>query len=199
MVVPVCKEALGKEVIGQLTRLFEPIYAFGELVVYPAVVDILLKFILVDDLMGNDAELDSRILWLIKGSVEVEVSEVSCHEFGPWCGEGAVDDQLDSFEGPRFGSTIASVVDGVVTNGDAGLVGICFCWTHLADNMGVCGIALAILGDIMEHDELHCICSCDLLCVRLGWVLANTLAESPNFICVGCVPCGFVLAELWMH
>ena len=103
--------------------MFEPVHAFGELVVYPAIVGILLEFILVDDFLKDDAELDSRILWLIKGSVEVEVSEVSCHEFGPWCGEGAVDNQLDSFKGPRFCSTIAGVVDGVATNGDAGSVG----------------------------------------------------------------------------
>ena len=143
---------------------------------------ILLKLILVNDFLRNNAEFDLRILWWIKGSFEVEAGEVGCHVFGLCCGEGAVSNQLDSFKGPCFGSTIAGVDDGVATNGDAGLVGICFCWTHLTDNAGVCNIALAILGDIMDHDGLHCIFSFDLLCVRHGWVLANTLAESPDFI-----------------
>ena len=67
-------------------------------------------------------------------------------------GEGAVDDQLDSFKGPRLGSTIAGIADGVATNGDAGLVGFCFCWTHLADNAGVCDIPLAVDRYILEFD-----------------------------------------------
>ena len=83
-------------------------------------------------------------------------------------GVGAVDNQLDHFKGPRHGSTIAGVVDGVATNGDAGFVGICFCWPHLADNAGVCNIALKILRYIMEHDGLHCTCYCNSLCVGLG-------------------------------
>ena len=159
LVVPVCKKALGEEVIGKLTCLFEPIHAFGELVVYPAIVGILLKFILVDNFLGNYTELNLRIFRSIEGSVEVEVGEVGCHIFGPRCGEGAVDNQLDSFEGPCLCSTIAGVVDGVATNGDVGLVGICFCWMHLADNTGVCDIALAFGRYILEFDGLHGICA----------------------------------------
>ncbi len=102
--------------------MFEPVNAFGELVVYPAIVGILLEFILIDDFLGNYAELVSRILWSIEGSVEVEVGEVRCHILGPRCGEGAVDNQLDRFEGPRLGTTITGVVDGIATDGDAGLV-----------------------------------------------------------------------------
>jgi hypothetical protein len=71
--------------------LFEPVHAFEELAVYPAIVGILLKFILIDDFLGNYAELDSHIFWSIKGSVEVEVGEVRCHILGPQHGEGAVD------------------------------------------------------------------------------------------------------------
>jgi hypothetical protein len=110
--------------LASLPPLFEPVHAFGELVVYPAVVGILLKFILIDDFLGNYTELDSRILWLIKGSVEVEVGEVRCHIPGPRRGEGAVDNQLDHFEGPCLGTTITGVVDGIATDGDAGSVRI---------------------------------------------------------------------------
>ncbi len=156
---------------------------------------ILLKFILIDDFLGNYAELDSRILRSIEGSVEVEVGEVRCHIPGPQRGEGAVDNQLDRFEGPRLGTTITSVVDGIATNGDAGLVRICFCWTYLADNAGVCNITLAINGYVLEHYGLHCICSCDSLCLVHGWVMAHALAEPPNLICVGFVPCGLVLGK----
>ncbi len=156
---------------------------------------ILLEFILIDDFLGNYAELDSRILWSIKGSVEVEVGEVRCHIPGPRHGEGAVDNQLDRFEGPRLGTTITSVVDGIATDGDAGSVRICFCWTYLADDAGVCNITLVIDGYVLEHCGLHCICSCDSLCVGHGWVLAHALAESPNLICVGFVPCSLVLGK----
>ena len=112
--------------------------------------------------MGNDAELGLHILWSIKGSVEVEVGEVGCHEFefGIQCGEGAVDDQFDSFKGTCFYSTIPSVVDCVSTYGDACPVGIFFCWMHRTGNLGVYGIALAVDGYILELDELHCICAC---------------------------------------
>ncbi len=176
--------------------MFEPVHAFGELIVYQAVVSILLELILIDDFLGNYAELDSRILWSIKGSVEVEVGQVHCHIPAPRLGEGAVDNQLDRFEGPRLGTTITGVVDGIATDGDAGSVRICFCWTYLADNAGVCNITLAIYGYVLEHYGLHCICSCDLLCVGHGWVLAHALAESPNLICVGLVPYGLVLGKM---
>ena len=98
--------------------MFEPVHAFGELIVYQAVVSILLELILIDDFLGNYAELDLRIFWSIEGSVEVEVGEVGCHKIGLWCVEGAVDNQLDCFEGPRLGTTITGVVDVVATNGD---------------------------------------------------------------------------------
>ncbi len=88
---------------------------------------ILLKLILVDDFLRNYTEFDLRIFWLVERSVEVEVFEVGYHEFGPWCGEGAVDDQFDSFGGPCFGSTIPGVIYGVAANGDAVAVGVCFC------------------------------------------------------------------------
>ena len=39
------------------------------LVVYPAVVGIMFKFVLIDDFLGEYAEFDLRILWLIKRSV----------------------------------------------------------------------------------------------------------------------------------
>ncbi len=173
--------------------MFEPVHAFGELIVYPAVVGILLKFILINDFLGNYAELDSCIFWSIEGSVEVEVGVVRYHILGPRHGEGAVDNQFDRFEGPRLGTTITGVVDGIATDGDVGLVRICFCWTYLADNAGVCNITSAIDGYVLEHYGLHCICSCDSLCVGHGWVLAHALAESPNFICIGFVPYGLVL------
>ncbi len=175
--------------------MFEPVHAFEELVVYPAIVAILLEFILINDFLGNYAELDSHILWLIKGSVEVEVGEVSCHILGPRRGEGAVDNQLDRFKGPRLGTTITGVVDDIATDGDAGSVRIYFYWTYLADNAGVCDITSAIDGYVLEHYELHCICSCDSLCVGHGWMLAHALAESPNLVCVGFVPCGLVLGK----
>jgi hypothetical protein len=145
--------------------------------------------------LGNYAELDLRILWSIKGSIEVEVGEVRYHILGPWRGEGAVDNQLDHFEGPRLGTTITGVVDSIATDGDAGSVRICFCWMYLADDAGVCNITLAIYGYVLEHYGLHCTCSCDSLCVGHGWVLAHALAESPNLICVGFVPCGLVLGK----
>ena len=59
--------------------------------------------------MGEYAELDLRIFWSIEGGVKVEVGEVCCNKLGPRSEESAVDDQLDSFKGPRLGFTIAGV------------------------------------------------------------------------------------------
>jgi hypothetical protein len=87
----------------------------------------------------------------MEGSVEVEVGEVCCRILGPRCGEGAVDNQLDRFKGPRLGTTITGLVDGIATNGDVGSIRICFCWTYLADNAGVCNITSAIDGYVLEH------------------------------------------------
>ncbi len=108
--------------------------------------------------------MDSRILWSIKGSVEVEVGEVRCHILGPQRGVGAVDNQLDRFEGPCLGTTITGVVDGIATNGDAGLVRICFCWTYLADNAGVAtsprrlmGMSWNIMGFIVFVPVTRCV------------------------------------------
>ena len=184
MVVTVFKQSFGEEVIGELSGLLGHVHAFGELVVYPAIVGVLFESILINNFLRYYAKFDLRILWSINGSVEVEVGEVGCHKFGIRCGEGAVDAQLDCFEGPRLASTIPGVVDCVATDGDACPIGIFFCWTHFTENSGVCDIALAVAGYILELDRPHCICACELLCVRLGWVLANTLAESSNLICV---------------
>ena len=89
--------------------MLESIHAFGDLVVYPAVVGILFKFVLINDFLGEYAEFDLRILWTIKWSVEVEVGEVRCHVLGPRSGESAVDDQLDHDKGPCLGSTIVGM------------------------------------------------------------------------------------------
>ena len=51
MVVSVLKQSFGEEVIGKFSGLLEPVHPFGELVVYPAVVGILFKFIFVNNFL----------------------------------------------------------------------------------------------------------------------------------------------------
>ena len=61
--------------------------------------------------------------------------------------------------------------------------------------MGVRHVPSAIKGYVDEHDWLHCVSACGTLGVWLGWMVSYTLAESPDFVCVGFVPRGLVLWE----
>ena len=73
MVVALGKEAFGQEIIGKFAGLFEPIHAFDDLVVDPAVVGKLHEVVFVNDFLGDDGELDADILWSIEWRVEVEI------------------------------------------------------------------------------------------------------------------------------
>jgi hypothetical protein len=84
------------------------------------------------------------------------------------------------------------MVDGVSTNGDTGTVGVGFGRAYLTDNSCVCDVTFAVMWDVVEHDRPHSVGACNSLLLRFCGVLATTLAESEDFICVGCVPSGFV-------
>ena len=73
MVVPVCEEVVGEEVVGKLSYLFEPVHALGELVINPYVVGVRFKIVLFDDFLEDYAKLDARVLWSIKWGFEVEI------------------------------------------------------------------------------------------------------------------------------
>ena len=113
--------------------------------------------------------------------------DVRCNTLvdGVWC---------DSL--PCLGSAVACVVDGVAANGDSCLIWVLLSRTYLAHNMVVHHIPLSIEGYVVEHDRLHCFGACNALGVWFGWMVSYTLAEAPDFVCVGFVPLGFVLWEM---
>ena len=86
LVVPMTKQTLGEEIVGELAGLFESVHAHAEFEVDPAVVFVLHEVVLVDDFLWHDAKLDAYILWSIERRVEVEVGKVKCHVLSPWCG-----------------------------------------------------------------------------------------------------------------
>jgi hypothetical protein len=48
------------------------------------------------------------------------------------------------------------------------------------------------MGDVVEHDGPHSVGACNSLLIWFCGMLATTLAESEDLICVGFVPSGFV-------
>ena len=52
----------------------------------------------------------------------------------------------------------------------------------------MCYVPLSIIGYVGVVDHLHFVGARDALGVWLWWMMSNSLAESPNFVCVGLVP-----------
>ena len=86
----------------------------------------------------------------------------------------------------------ANVVDCVSSNDDAGMVGVGFGRAYLADNSCVCDVAFAVMWDVVEHDQPHGVGPLNPLLIGFRRMLASTLAESEDLICVGFVPSDFV-------
>ena len=57
----------------------------------------------------------------------------------------------------------------------------------------MCDVTFLIMWDVVEHDGLHGVSPLHPLLIRFRRMLASTLAESDDFICIGFVPNGFVL------
>ena len=60
----------------------------------------------------------------------------------------------------------------------------------------MCDVTFAVMWDVVEHDGPHGVSPLNPLLIRFRMMLASTLAESEDFICIGLVPNGFVLGVL---
>ena len=120
--------------------MFEAIDTFGDFEVDPAVVDVLHKVVLVDELLGYVFDADTRVFGAVQWCSQVIVGDVGTEEFGAWSRADTVEDSFDYFDCPCFGAAITSVCDGVATDGDAGSVGVFFAKFHVTDDTNVSNV-----------------------------------------------------------
>jgi hypothetical protein len=138
--VPMFRQALSEEVVGEFARLFETVDTFGDFEVYPAVVDVLHEVVFVDELLGYVFDADTRVFGAVQWCSQVIVGDVGTEEFGAWSRADTVEDSFDYFDCPCFGAAITSVCDGVATDGDAGSVGVFFAKFHVTDDTNVSNV-----------------------------------------------------------
>ena len=116
---------------------------------------------------------------------------VAC-ESGIWCGDGAVEEEFDRFDGSRFGARVARVADAIATDGDACAVGISFLWAYFTHDSCVRDVVPAVQRDVMVADRFEGIGAVDSFFGGIGRVGSNALAEAAEFVCVGFIPGFFV-------
>ena len=88
--------------------------------------------------------MDSGILKLLHGHVEVEVFDVKCGKPGARLGEDTVDEELDEFKGAGGCANITRVTDAIASYGDTCAVGVILLGPVLAYHLGVCDLLVAI-------------------------------------------------------
>ena len=72
---------LVEEIIGKFPSLLEAVDTFGDFKVYPTVVDVLFKVVLVDEFLWDLVDTNADIFWAIKWCFKVEDGEIRCEKF----------------------------------------------------------------------------------------------------------------------
>ena len=65
LVVPVCRQLLGEDIIVKLSLLLEALDTFGDFKVHPTFVAVLLKVVLVDEFLWDLVDANASIFWTI--------------------------------------------------------------------------------------------------------------------------------------
>ena len=89
---------LGEEIIGKFPGLLEAVDTFGDFKVYPSVVDVLFKVVLIDEFLRNLVDANADIFWAIERRIEVEVGDICYEKFCILSGADTVEDTFDKFE-----------------------------------------------------------------------------------------------------
>ena len=75
-----CQQLFGEEIIGKFPCLLEAVDTFGDFKVYPTVLDVLFKAVLVDEFLGNLVDTNADIFWAVERRIKVEVGDICCCE-----------------------------------------------------------------------------------------------------------------------
>ena len=98
------------------------------------------------------------------------------HEYGVFCGYGAVEEDFGNHNIGRGRGYFAWVVDSVSADCEYFPVILFFLWSHAAYEFPVCHIFLAIFWNVLPSDECDCV----------SWVFnssAESICKASEFIC----------------
>ena len=138
--------------------------------------------------------MDLDILRTVERSAQVEVFYIKISKFGALSGEGAVDHELESFEGCRVGPDISRVANVCATDGYVGAIGVCFARAHFTYDRCVAYFFELFRWNIFKFDDMKRVGAFDSFSIFFI-SLAHTLTKLSHFIGEGVVPCG---GEAWM-
>ena len=93
-----CCQSLGEEIIGKFPSFLEAVDTFGDFEVYPNVVAVLLKVVLINEFLGNLVDTNADIFWAVERRIKVEVGDICCEKFCILLGADDVEDTFDKFE-----------------------------------------------------------------------------------------------------
>jgi hypothetical protein len=168
-------------VVGDAAGLWEAVHSFADLDIDVPMVDERRKLVVLHDGVGDDVQGDAHVLVLLHRSVEVEVLQVAGHEASVWCGDGAVEEDLDGGDVCGFGVDLAGVINPIATYGEANASWVRFFWAVGGDDAEIGG--LFVFWDLAEGDEEHGFRAG-------GHIGAVALAEAAELVLAGRLPEG---------
>jgi hypothetical protein len=136
-------ETLFKELVGQDASLGKAIHAFGNLDVDVVVVDQLHEVVFVNDLLGNETDVNPHVFCLFHGSVEVEILDIETHRFGATVGTNSIGETFESSDVRRWSAGAVWVLDEIAAYGEPGTFDLRLLETLAADETRICGDLVA--------------------------------------------------------
>jgi len=175
--VAVGSKEFAEIIIGNAAGLGKTIHAAANLNAHVSVVDFVMKLVVIHDLVWNVFDRDAHVFVSGHWGAQVEVLEITGHEFSIGRGQDTVDKALDSSEPGCFGAGVVGVVDSIATTGPTNAAGVILFRAESGDNSEVGWFAA--LWNLMAVNEEDGVGSFDVL-VSLG--------ETRNFFGVGGLP-----------
>ena len=123
VVVVVNLEALFKEGLCQISRLWQAVNTVVNLKVNPTVgIDEVLQVVFVDKVLGYVGKIDAYIFRAVLGGLEIKVLDVKSNKFCAFAGKDAVEEELEKIQGCRPGANVSRIFNVLACNGDASYV-----------------------------------------------------------------------------
>ncbi len=105
----------------------------------PAIRSNVAKVVMVNDFIGDDVKMETHILGVRYGSVEIEIGKVDAQKLGPWGTDGGIDELFGHGEIGRQCALVPQIVNPIAANSEPDAMFLFLLWSIIVANASVGG------------------------------------------------------------
>ncbi len=123
--------------------------------------------------IGDNVKMETHVLRVWHGDVEVEIGKVDAQKLGPRRIDGGIDEKFGHGEIGSWCALVAWIVNAITANSQPNTMLLFFLWLVIAANAAVGGAFVSWNVTLGDEKEKACVSAGDI---------SDTLEESPDFI-----------------